>query len=99
MKEYVYYSDDERKIISDELTERFETACSLYRIELASRNSNRAQKELARENTRGTSIHKFQCNFAWILHSISCDHESLIDNSIYQANALIDHINSISRME
>jgi len=79
-----------------DLTSKFEDACQEYKSTLATRTSNRATKELSRDNTRGTAIHKFQCNFAWILHGIQTDHESFIDHNVRRATGLIDHIGNIS---
>ncbi len=79
-----------------DLTFKFEDACLAYKIALSKRTSNRATKELSRNNSRGTAIHKFQCNFAWILHGIQCDHESFVDHNVYKATGLIEHIDNIA---
>ena len=95
MKNWKYNSYDTARITA-ELTSKFEDACKTYKSTLAERTSNRATKELSRDNSRGTAIHKFQCNFAWILHGIQCDHESSIDYNVRRATGLIDHIGNIS---
>ena len=96
MKNWNYYHEEELTSLIAELTERFEEACDIYKKALSSRTSNRATKELSRDNSRGTAIHKFQCNFAWLIHSIQKEHESLVDSNIKQANMLINHICTIS---
>ena len=95
MKNWKYNSYDTNRIVV-ELTTKFEEACQIYKIALSTRKSNRAIKELSRKNSRGTAIYKFQCNFAWILHGIKCDHESSIDHNVRRATGLIEHIGSIS---
>lgn len=96
MKTWNYYRESEIDEIIQELTDKFEEACGVYKTALSERTSNRSVKELSRDNSRGTVIHKFQCNFAWVLHAIKKDHESFVDSNIRKANTLIDHIRNIS---
>lgn len=95
MKNWKYEPYNTRRIVA-ELIIKFEEACQTYKTTLSTRKSNRSTKELSRDNLKGTAIHKFQCNFAWILHGIQCDHESFIDHNVRRANGLIDHIGNIS---
>ena len=81
--------------ISDLIYE-FEKACAVYKDTLKARESNRAKKELARGNIKGTNIHKFQCTFAWILHELDVGHYSKRERYIEEAKSLITHIISIS---
>jgi hypothetical protein len=90
------YKESEVPALVASLTERFETACSTYRLALSTRDSNRSKKELTRGNSRGTNIHKFQCNFAWIIHDIQKGPRCQIDDRVDDAEDLISHINKIS---
>jgi len=81
-----------------ELNSSFELACDAYRTALRTRPSNRAAKELGRGNVRGTSIYRFQCNFAWLLYDIEHDAIHFIDKNIYRAKELIKHIHSIANV-
>ena len=78
------------------LTQSFEDACEKYKDTLRERTSNRSSKELSRGNTRGTAIHRFQCNFAWIVHELEMSHYSTAPYHISKALELIDHINNIA---
>lgn len=80
----------------NQLTTEFEEACASYKDALGSRPSNRAAKELNRGNNKGTTIHKLQVNFAWILHEIEDDHESQVHKHVSRARELIEHIKDIS---
>lgn len=86
----------EIETIINDLTFIFEEACDLYRDALKKRKSNRSEKELLRDNSRGTNIHKFQTKFAWILHDIKCGPRFFIDDNIDEAYDLINHIKTIS---
>ncbi len=81
--------------ISD-LAFEFEKACITYKDALKSRKSNRSKKELTRGNVKGTNLHKFQCNFAWIMHEMSVGHYSKRGRCVDEAKTLIAHIISIS---
>ena len=81
--------------VSD-LAYEFEQACDKYREALKARESNRSKKELSRGNIKGTNIHKFQCNFAWIIHELTVGQYSQRERHIEEANSLIAHIISIS---
>jgi len=95
-KDWNYYNSSELDRVIRELTVKFEDACEIYKTALGSRTSNRSIKELQRGNTRGTAIHRFQCNFAWIIHAMQTDHESFVDSNVRRANGLIEHIGNIS---
>lgn len=90
------YKETDVPALLSRLTERFEQACATYRLALATRDSNRAKKELSRENSRGTNIHKFQCNFAWLIHDIQKGPRCQIEDRVEDAEELISHINKIS---
>jgi translation initiation factor 2 beta subunit (eIF-2beta)/eIF-5 len=79
-----------------QLTAEFERACGVYRSTLNTRESNRSKKELSRSNTRGTHIHKFQCNFAWILNEITAGPPSGITDGLEAGRTLVEHIENIS---
>ena len=81
--------------VSD-LVYEFEEACEKYREALKGRESNRSKKELSRGNIKGTNIHKFQCNFAWIIHDMTVGHHNQRERNIEEAKSLIAHIISIS---
>ena len=78
------------------LNESFEAACGTYRDALSNRTSNRSTKELMRGNANGTTLHKIQCNFAWIMHELTCGPKHFVDNNTQKANELINHINNIA---
>lgn len=90
------YKESEVPGVVEGITQKFEDACATYKLALSMRESNRAKKELFRGNTRGTSIHKFQSNFAWIVHYIECGHRCQIEDQLEEAEELIAHINKIS---
>lgn len=96
MKEKNYTHEDITSIMS-ELTELFEDAISAYKLALTSRESNRAKKELLRDNARGTVVHRYQSDFAWILHDIQCGPMCLIENNIEEAHELIIHLKKIAQ--
>jgi hypothetical protein len=79
------------------IIEEFEAACVTYKLALTSRTSNRSVKELTRQNTRGTTIHKFQCEFAWILHDIQCGPKCQVYDNIEKSKELINHIFEVSK--
>jgi len=81
--------------VSD-LSYEFEKACATYKDALKTRESNRSKKELTRGNVKGTNLHKFQCNFAWIVHEMSVGHFSKRERCTDEAKTLIAHIISIS---
>jgi len=91
-----YYNSEATSTEIANLTERFENVCYKYKATLSARDSNRSSKELSKGNIRGTTIHKFQCNFAWILHDIECGPRYFMDSAIQNANRLINHIAEIS---
>jgi glucuronate isomerase len=79
-----------------DLIESFEVACELHKTTLASRESNRARKELTKENMRGTNLHKFQSNFAWVIHDMTHGAICMVEDNISEATSIISHINNIS---
>lgn len=90
------YKEYEVPTLVSDLKYRFEEACLTYRQALESRSSNRAKKELVRDNTRGTNMHKFQVSFSWIIHDIQTGPRFSIVDRITEAVDLIDHIIKIS---
>ena len=90
------YKESEVPGLVASLTGRFEDACMTYRLALSTRTSNRSKKELLKENCRGTNLHKFQCNFAWLLHDIQRGPRFFIEDRVIEAEELIAHIISIS---
>lgn len=92
------YKESEIPGLVADLTQKFEVACSTYKLALSMRESNRSKKELARGKNRGTNIHKFQSTFAWILHDIQCGYRYQIDDRVQEVNELIVHINRISNV-
>lgn len=92
------YSDDDLKSIIVELTELFETAKQTYRLALSERTSNRSKKELMRGNSKGTTINKYECDFAWILYDIQCGPICFIEDKIQEAHDLIIHLKNISEV-
>ena len=78
------------------LTEDFETACDVYKGALENRTSNRAVKELIRGNTKGTAIHRFQCQFSWTIHELVYGPQCFIDSNIRRLHDLVEHINKSS---
>ena len=92
------YKESEVPNLVADLIQKFEDVCTTYRLALSMRESNRAKKELSRGNTRGTSIYKFQTNFAWILHDIQYGHRYQIDNRVHELEELITHISKISNI-
>lgn len=92
------YSKTEIDDIIVRLTYEFEIACQTYRLALSSRNSNRAKKELSKGNTRGTTTHKYQCEFSWILHDIATGPTAFIDDRIQDARDIISHLSNISNV-
>jgi hypothetical protein len=90
-----YKIQDIENIIA-ELAELFNIAVETYRLALDGRDSNRSKKELLRGNVRGTVVHKYQCDFAWILYDIQCGPLCLIEDSITDAHELINHLKKIS---
>lgn len=92
------YKESEVPSLVADLIQKFEDACTAYKLVLSMRESNRAKKELSRGNSRGTNIYKFQSTFAWILHNIQCGYRYQIHDRIREANELIAHINRISNV-
>ena len=91
------YKPRNRKYITvSDLVYEFEKACDHYKSALKARESNRAKKELSRGNTKGTNIHKFQCQFAWIIHEMTTGHGSQRERLIKEAKSLTSHIITIS---
>jgi hypothetical protein len=78
------------------LSESFEAACDLHKSTLASRESNRSKKELSKENMRGTNLHKYQSNFAWIIHDMKFGPLCMVEANIAEARSIISHINNVS---
>ena len=81
---------------TSDLAFEFLKACDVYKHALKSRESNRSKKELTRGNAKGTNLHKFQCNFAWIIHEMLVGHNSAKSKHIEEAKSLIAHIITIS---
>ena len=81
---------------TSDLAYEFRKACEVYKNALKARESNRSKKELTRGNTKGTNLHKFQCNFAWIIHEMAVGNYSAKSKHIEEAKSLITHIISIS---
>lgn len=90
------YTNTEIDAIIDEISENFNSACQLYKLALSARDSNRSNKELLRGNTKGTTIHKYQCQIAWVLHDIKCGPICFIEDNIIEANNIISHLRSIA---
>ena len=92
------FSDLDVEQASRRLMEDFEQACQTYRLALSSRESNRSKKELMRGNTKGTSIYKFQCSFAWTLHNLINGPRCFAHKYIEDGEELISHIHKISNI-
>jgi len=92
----IKYTINEIETNIAKLTVSFEDACDAYRDALKKRDSNRAIKERIGENSRGTSIHKFQTSFAWILHDLRCGPRCFAEDNINEAEDLIEHIQKIA---
>lgn len=90
------YTNEDIDAIIVELTEAFELATQTYKLALSGRDSNRAKKELLRENTRGTVVNRYQCDFAWILHDIKTGPICFIEDNIEKGYELIIHLKKIS---
>lgn len=90
-----YTHEDIEKIIY-KLTKEFEQSCEHYYDALVDRKSNRALKELAKRNLRGSRLYDFQSDFSWILHDIKCGPICFIEENVEKAQNLINSINDIS---
>ena len=90
------YTDEDISAIIAELIDLFEAASDAYKLALTGRESNRSTKELLRGSSRGTVIHRYQCDFAWILHDIRCGPLCHIEDNINEAHELINHLKKIA---
>ena len=91
-----YYSELDVEQEARRLTDEFGEACSVYKLALSSRDSNRAKKELMRDNIRGTSIYKFQYSFCWAIHNLTNGPRCFAQRHIDDLEELISHIHKIS---
>ena len=90
-----YNTQNIEHIIHD-LTQRFDEGCEQYRQTLVQRKSNRSRKELSKRNLRGSRIHDYESDFAWLLHEIRMGPVCLIDENVDRAKKLINTIKDIS---
>jgi hypothetical protein len=90
------YTESEINRIIEELTKEFSLACEHYNNTLIERASNRARKELSKRNLRGSKMHRFESDFAWIIHNIKMGPVCLVDDEVQDACELINVIKSTS---
>lgn len=96
MDNWNHYDTADLPDILGTLNTEFEEACVIYKDALQARTSNRATKELMRGNTKGTSIHRFECQFSWTVHELECGPKCFMDSNIRRAYGLIEHIKKSS---